>query len=63
MSEQHPTYFTGLRLNRLTTDFMVRSVGDLVEIGGTQFTAQDALALVVEVCRRLGVKPPVEAGG
>jgi hypothetical protein len=42
VSENKPVYFTGIKHNRLTTEFMLRPVGDLVEINGVQFTAEDA---------------------
>lgn len=42
LTEPRPVYFTGAKNNQVRHDFMVRPVGDLVEINGAQFTAEDA---------------------
>jgi hypothetical protein len=47
VSERPPVYFTGVKHNRLTTDFLIRPVGDLVEVNGTQFTASDAASMAI----------------
>ncbi len=54
-SEPQPVYFTGAKNNRVQHDFMVRPVGDLVEVNGSQFTADDAEAValaILEITRK-----------
>lgn len=42
LREDRPAYFTGVKNNQVQHDFVVRPVGDLVEINGAQFTTEDA---------------------
>lgn len=42
LREDHPVYFTGTKNNQVQHDFVVRPAGDLVEINGVQYTAEDA---------------------
>lgn len=56
MSERPPVYFTGVKHNRLTTDFLIRPVGDLVEVNGTQFTASDAASMAIALWQMAHVR-------